>query len=60
MSEEDIPLSYFYLHFDHFSENREILGLGEFGDYTLLLRYKSGLLKIWDVERMKARWIEAR
>jgi len=60
MPEEDVPLSYFYLHVDHFAENRGVMSEEEFGDYLLLLRYRSGLLKVWDVGKMKARWIEAR
>lgn len=60
MGKEEIPLSYFYYHVDHFFETKDVLNEGEFGDYMLLLRYRSGVLKIWDIGKMKARWIEAR
>lgn len=60
MEKEEIPLDYFYFRVDHFAENDGVMSEGEFGDYMLLLRYRSGILKTWDIGKMKARWIEAR
>jgi hypothetical protein len=45
---EKIPIDYFYINVAHEIEARPFFkDEGDFGDYLLLLRYRSGKFKIW-------------
>jgi len=59
--DKEVPLDYFYINVDHFGETKQVFqDEGSFGDYLLMLRYKSGKRSVWDIGKMNARPYEAR
>jgi len=51
---EEIPLDYFYINVDHFGETKGIFqNEGDFGDYLLMLRYRSGKRNVHDIGKMR-------
>jgi hypothetical protein len=59
LGKDDIPLDFFYIKVNHFAETKPVFQEDEesFGDYLLLLRYKSGLRKTWDIGKQGPRWL---
>lgn len=58
---EDVPLSYFYVKVDHFLTTKPFLhDEGDFADYLLFLRWKSGFRKTYKVDNLKVKELNAR
>ncbi|MFZ3054477.1 MAG: hypothetical protein WA091_00640 [Minisyncoccales bacterium] len=50
---EEVPLDYFYINVDHWEIRNLFHNEGDFGDYLLMLRYRSGKRNVHDIGKMR-------